>query len=119
MTMANKKMYSILDTAAQTFLNPITLKTDAEAIRFFTTEVNGDREKSNIARYPHQFVLFRMQDFDSQTGLYDTTMKPRELIIGTSCVEPENKKYTLQEIRDLLKSDNKTTGEVINFGGTK
>lgn len=92
-------MYSILDTAAQTFLNPVTFITDAEAIRWFTTVVNSDREENNIARYPNQFILYRIGSFDASLGRYEDC-SPKELIIGTSCVT--DKTYGVKEITKIL-----------------
>lgn len=102
------KQFSILDTAAQAFLNHIAFKSEAEAIRWFTTMVNGDETESNIARYPHQFILYRLHDWDSQTGMFLSTMDgkdirtPKELVIGTSVKEPQNLKYTIQDLAVML-----------------
>lgn len=110
-----KKFYSIFDTTAGHFLNPLEAKNHADAIRLFTTFVNGDKDQSNIARYPTQFVLFHMFDFDDKTGITGTysneksTMEkqepPKELIIGAACVEEQNKKFTINELRQLLNEE--------------
>ena len=113
-----KKFYSIFDTTAQLFLNPLEAKNDGDAVRLFTTFVNGNKQESNIARYPQHFILFHVYDMDDQTGMTGTfnlqTQKlekqssPKELIIGLSCVEEPT--YTMKDaiskLREELKNQN-------------
>lgn len=109
MTMSIRKNYSVLDTTAQTFLNTLTFVNDADAIRWFTTMVNGNKAESNIAAYPHQFILFRTSDFDDKRGMYTgqidnkELLNPKEIIAGHSLVQEENKAFTIQELREMLK----------------
>ena len=102
--MAIKKLYSILDTKAQAFLNPISFATDGEAIRWLTTEVDGDAVRSNVARYPEDFILYRLHDFDDQLGITLNTMDgkehkgPKELIAAfTLKREVSETKYTVEQ----------------------
>lgn len=110
-----KKHYAMFDTTAQNFLNTFESTNHADAIRLFTTFVNGDKEKSNIARYPTQFMLFYMFDIDDKTGMVGTyniesdemekQKPPKELIIGASCIEEQNKLYTIHELTTMLKAE--------------
>ena len=96
-----KKNYAVFDVATGIFLNTLTFLNHADAIRWFTTMVNGDKEQSNIARYPTQFMLFYMYDMDDKTGMVgsyneikdvmEKQKPPKELIIGAACVEEEKK----------------------------
>ena len=107
------KHYAVHDLKAGHFLNAITFTTDAEAIRWFTTMVNGDKTENNIARHPNDYMLFYMYDIDNQTGhtgTWDninnkmgTQESPKELIMGASCIEPENKAFTINELVGMLK----------------
>ena len=110
-----KRFYNIYDTVGKMYLNPLVAVNDADAIRIFTTFVNGDKETSNIAKYPHQYILFHHFDMDDQTGqignlnvktnMLEKLELPRELIVGVSCVDDSNKeqKYTIQDIALMLK----------------
>ena len=110
-----KKFYSIFDSTAKHFLNPLEAKNHGDAIRLFTTFVNGDKENSNIARYPTQFTLFHMYDMDDvtgYTGTYNDTegkmekqKAPLELIIGAVCVEENQKQFTLKDLKEQIKSE--------------
>ena len=57
--MAIQKMYALLDHTSQIFLNPINFINDGDAIRWFSTVVNNQDEKTNINKYPEQFTLYR------------------------------------------------------------
>lgn len=108
-----KRFYSIYDTQARIYMNPIVAQNHADAIRLFTTFVNDKNKETTISRYPHQFILFHLFDMDDVLGRVGTLNEtknelidknePRELIIGTACVEEENKKYTVKELITLMK----------------
>lgn len=129
-----KKFYAIMDTTAKLYLNPLEAKNHGDAIRLFTTFVNGDKEQSNIARYPQQFSLFHVFDLDDKTGVVGTydenqdkmqpQQSPQELINGAMCVEEENLRYTTKQLINMLKvaieADN-TQSNLVEFksaGGT-
>jgi hypothetical protein len=107
--MAIKNIYSVMDTELGAFLNPIVFTTDAEAIRWFTTTVNGDKEQTNIARYPQQFMLFKIGEMDDKTGMFDKDYVPKELIIGTACKEVEEQ-YTIKKLMEYLEDYFKNKG---------
>jgi len=110
-----KKHYSIFDTTAQCFLNPFECKNHADAIRLFTTFVNGDSKESNIALYPTQFMLFYMYDLDDKTGItgtysaetatMDKQKPPRELINGAACKNQESQSFTVKQLVTMLKAE--------------
>ena len=105
--------YAIHDLKAGHFLNPLVFGNDAEAIRWFTTMVNSDKKENNIARHPSDYMLFYMFDSDNKTGHTGTWSptenkmlsqdSPKELIMGSSCIEPENKTFTINELVGMLK----------------
>ena len=110
-----KRFYSLYDVTAKHYLNPIVASNDGDAIRLFTTFVNGNKEESNIAKYPHQFILFHMYDLDDANGklgtLNTTTNEldplshPRELMIGTQVQEDQQKTFTVKELITMLKAE--------------
>lgn len=121
-----KKHYAIFDTTAGHYMNPLVFGNHGEAIRWFTTQVNGDKNENLIAKYPHQFVLFFMYDMDDKTGITGTwnTEKqellkqelPKELIIGAACIEEENKTFTVKELITMIDThfNNKNVVELAN-----
>ena len=110
-----KKHYAMFDTKAQHFLNTFECINHGDAIRLFTTFVNGDKEKSNISRYPEHFILFYMYDYDDKTGMtgtYNETTQtleaqkpPQELIIGVAVLEEQRTTYTVKQLITMLKAE--------------
>jgi hypothetical protein len=117
-----KQMYSLLDHTAQIFLNPISFLNDGDAIRWFTSLVNAEDDKSNVAQYPEQFSLYRLADFDDKNGTYhpqdserqlavnkdltesDLSSSPKQLIAGIQVQEERLHKFTVHELCTMLKA---------------
>ena len=113
------KHYSVLDTAAQAFLNLIAFPTDSAAIRWFDHQVNqGDKQTSNFAAYPQQFILYRIGEMDDKTGHFETLDTPIELITGTAVQEEAAKAFTVRELITALESHFRSNN-IIDFPSTK
>jgi hypothetical protein len=109
-----KKNYAILDHTANVFLNSITFLTDAEAVRWFTTQVNGDTTQNLVALYPEQYTLYRLMDFDDKTGKHiprdseklkaqkkepeEKDYLPKEIITGVVVKEEQKYRYSIEDI---------------------
>ena len=108
-----KQMYAILDHTSQVFLNPLSFINDGDAIRWFTTVVNNSEEANNINKYPEQFTLFRLADWDDKTGAYKArqneadkiSLMPKQLITGIQVQEEQTKKYTVKDLVGMLKAE--------------
>ena len=112
-----KKHYALFDTATSSFHNPVHCLNDGDAIRLFTTFVNPtDKEQpTNVSKYPHQFSIWYVGDFDDKTGRYGTfdsntqtftdKTNPRELIAGNSVKQEENTSFTVKELITMLKME--------------
>lgn len=110
-----KKHYALFDTTAQNFLNPLTFQNHGEAIRWFTTQVNGDKSENLVAKYPTQFMLFYMYDLDDKTGMTGNWSEekqemlkqevPKEIILGASCIEEQNQNFTVRQLITMLKAE--------------
>jgi hypothetical protein len=108
-----KQQYAVLDMTANVFLNSLVFTNNADAIRWFTTVVNSEEKDNNISKYPGQFLLFRLADYDDQTGCYvarpnedeKLAMKPKELISGGQCKEESDVKFTVKELIQMLKAE--------------
>jgi hypothetical protein len=110
-----KRHYAIHDLKAGYFFNSLVFQNDADAIRWFTTQVNGDKKENLISRNPGDFMLFYMFDIDDKTGMVgkwnpaenklEKQEAPKELIMGNSCVEDENKQFSINELVGMLKME--------------
>ena len=110
-----KKLYSLYDTESQNFLNPLEFINHADAIRWFTTQVNGDKETNNVSRYPHQFALYFLFEYDNKTaeiGHYNTQKgqmeqkkQPKQLAVGSNLQEEQNTSYTIQDLVVMIEKN--------------
>lgn len=116
-----KKTYALLDTTAQVFLNPISLTNDGDAIRWFQTQVDGDKEQNLVAKYPQQFILYRLNDYDDQIGMYLQTMDgkemkvPKELVFGSQLKETIENTLTLKDVVNMFEAHLEKQGKIVNI----
>ena len=103
--MAIKQQFALFDSTISAFLNPLVFTNEGDAIRWFTTIVNGTEESTNINKYPEQFSLWRLADYDDKLGTYDKDMIPKQLIIGMSVKDDQEKKFTINELKDMFTEE--------------
>lgn len=60
------KLFAIKDMKSQTFFRPTVSPTIADALRNF--EIVSNEGESMISRFPNDFRLFHVGDFDVETG---------------------------------------------------
>lgn len=60
------RAYSVYDTKAEHFENPIYIRTDAEAIRAFTEVCNDP--SSPMGKNPEDYLLYRVGSWDNEKG---------------------------------------------------
>lgn len=77
--MTRQSIYAILDTKAQSHLQPWFVQNDDVAIRAFSDAVN-DREH-NIGKHPEDYHLVRIGSWDQATG--SITAEPAPVVITT------------------------------------
>lgn len=64
------KIYSIYDSKAEAYNQPIFVQTKGQALRAFTDEANNP--DSNICRHAADFTLFEIGEYDQLTGNIQT-----------------------------------------------
>ena len=64
----NLKAFCIHDVKAEAYNQPFFAPAKGAAIRDFTDLVNDG--KSMVSKYPHDYTLFEIGNFDSSTGIY-------------------------------------------------
>lgn len=66
------KIYSVYDSKAKAYNSPFYLRNSGEATRGFSDVVNDG--KSQISKYPEDYTLFELGEFDDEMGsiaMYD------------------------------------------------
>ena len=71
------KLFSVQDTKAQAFMNPAAYRTSAEAIRSFQGSCQDPQ--TSFAKFPSDFILFEIAEWDELTGTLTPHEKPRSL----------------------------------------
>lgn len=76
------KVFAIRDTKAEAFMQPFFTPAAGIAIRMFTDLVNDG--KSTAFKYPDDFVLFEIGQFDDATGVISPLACPINLGLGSA-----------------------------------
>ena len=71
------KVYAVYDSKAEAFNEPFYAAKDGLAIRIFTDHVN--KPESIWNKYPSDFTLFHVGEFDNEKGLLKPLDTPRNL----------------------------------------
>lgn len=88
------RAFSVYDVAAELYGAPFFMASKAEAVRAFTTLVND--ESTMPGRYPAQFKLVQLAEWDNESGAFDAQFVSFGL--GTDYVV--NKLVQLQEAKN-------------------
>lgn len=75
------KVFAVRDTKVEAYLPPFTMRSKGEAIRGFADAVID--KSGAIGKYPSDFVLFYLGEFDDQTASFAFELAPVSLGVGT------------------------------------
>lgn len=78
-------MYSIRDAKSEVFNTPFYKGTHGEAERDFRSAVND--EKTQLNRYPEDFDLYYLGEYDNNTGQSVSLDTPQHVIKAIQCVK--------------------------------
>lgn len=70
------KVYAIRDSKAECFHTPFYCRTRGMAFRAVLSAANGETE---LSRFPDDFMLFELGEFDEFNGLFKLHMSPEPL----------------------------------------
>jgi len=87
------KIFCMLDTKANYFLQPFPETSTIAALRGFETAVN--ESKSTFARFPDDFCLMELAEFDQQTGEIRPYSSPQNLGSCRTVLKPPSSQSSL------------------------
>lgn len=98
------KAYAFRDVKAESFDAPMFLPSDVAAQRI-TMDIL-QHPSSPIAKYPDDFLLYRIGDFDTDTAVM-TSVSPVELVCSVrSCLpKPDPRQVTVDEVLNREEVD--------------
>lgn len=73
------KIYTVFDSKSESHLPPVYFKTRGEALRGFLDAASNDQ--STLSRYPGDFTIFEVGEFDELTCRFD--LFDAKLSLGT------------------------------------
>lgn len=79
-------VYSVFDKAVGAYLQPFYARSQGEALRSFSEAANNGT--SNFAKYPLDFTLVRLGEFDDNSGVFLTNDPVRVVSAAEVMVEP-------------------------------
>jgi len=71
-----KNIYAVKDLAVQAFGQPFFLRTNGEAIRSLTDEVNRTDGESAVAKHPEDYELYHLGTYLEETAEMAINEKP-------------------------------------------
>lgn len=79
------KLYAVRDVKADAFMTPMAIPTEGLALRAF--EEACLHPKSDVARYPQDYMLFEIGTYDPNSGLVTPTLpSPRFVASATEVI---------------------------------
>ena len=75
--MAKLKVYAVLDSKVGAFAQPFFMRTRGEALRGWE-EVANDVQ-TQIGKYPSDFALMELAEYDEASGVFDNLVAPLNL----------------------------------------
>jgi len=75
--MTLMKIYSVRDDKAAAYLPPFYARTNGEAIRMFQNSIADGQ--SNFAKWPADFILFELGEFNEDNGVITPLDAPKSL----------------------------------------
>lgn len=78
-------LFSVFDSAAKLFLPTFEARTIEEAIRRFRSTVN--HAESNISKYPEDYTLFHLGEFNQESGELLSLPTPHSLGLAVTFLE--------------------------------
>lgn len=69
------KLFSIKDIKAGTFGRPMEGVNNVVVMRELGSVVNGDKDKTILAKYPEDFQLYAVGEFNVDTAAFDSKLE--------------------------------------------
>lgn len=85
----NKPIFVVKDRAIDAYGQPFTQSTAAQAVRGFTDEVNGDKNRSAVAQHPDDYDLYVIGHYDEVKGAIIPLGSPELVVRGKDLLRPQ------------------------------
>lgn len=93
-----KIMIAIYDLKVEAFLNPITMQTEAEAVRWFILMTENEERGGMVSVHKEDYQLYQIGEWSDHDGQLKPVMKL--LISGKSIAEHPPSEKTVAKIQE-------------------
>lgn len=70
------KVIAVYDKKAMSYMPPMFVNNRVMAVRYFERSVNADPERSDLARFPADYNLQELGEFDDVHGTFNLHVNP-------------------------------------------
>lgn len=81
------KIYTVFDSKAEAYIQPFFSTTKGLALRSFQEALSDSN--TNISKYPEDFTLFELGEFDQQTSKFNLHNTPQSLGVAVEFLTPK------------------------------
>lgn len=81
------KIFVVFDSKSEGYGIPFFQRTTGEALRGFTEAVNDPQKQSAVAKYPQDFTLFELGEYDELLGNLAPYNHKKSLVCGVDVLQ--------------------------------
>lgn len=81
--MAKLFVCSVYDSKAEAFMRPMFVPAKGVAIRAFLDEANRESHDNLFYKYPDDYTLYLVSEFDEASGVFENVSPPELLMQGS------------------------------------
>lgn len=82
-----QKLFTIYDSKAESYSNPVYLNSTGLAVRTFSDSVQDP--DSPFAQHPGDYTLFELGTYDDSNSKFDLLPTPKSLFVAIEFVQPK------------------------------
>ena len=82
-----QKIFTIYDSKAESYSNPVYLNSTGLAVRTFSDSVQDP--ESPFAQHPADYTLFELGTYDDSNAKFDLLSTPKSLFVAIEFVQPK------------------------------
>ncbi|MBT7660362.1 MAG: nonstructural protein [Bacteroidetes bacterium] len=83
-----QKLFTVYDSKAENYSNPVYLASTGLAVRTFSDSVQDP--ESPFAKHPADYTLFELGTYDDQTAKMELLPTPKSLFVAIDFINQEN-----------------------------
>lgn len=80
------KVFSVFDSKISAYMQPFFMRSRGEAIRAFSDILHD--EKSAFAKYPEDYTLFELGEYDDSNACFHMTDTPYSIGVAVEFLKP-------------------------------